>query len=125
MARLGRGTFEPIVWMNHNLPESAKVLYIGEARAYYARHPVVWSTAYDQHPLDTFARPPVTAEELWMRLRAADITHIYANFSEWRRLRQNYNYLLDIDNGALRTMLQERAREIHDAPVGQVWELNP
>src|ERR1043166_5930812 len=53
VARMGRGTFEPIVWMNHNLPADATVLYIGEARAYYAKQHVLWSTAFDQHPLTT------------------------------------------------------------------------
>ena len=124
IARMGRGTFEPIVWMNHHLPADATVLYVGEARAYYARQRVLWSTAFDQHPLDLLARPPTSAEQLWRKLRARGVTHVYVNFSEWERLRANYGYLLDIDTTAFRQLLQEHAKQVHTSGRGAVWELN-
>jgi len=110
VTRLGHGVFEPIVWMNHNLSDDAKVLYVGEARTHYARHPVIWSTAFDQHPL----LHGVTGA-----------THIYINFSEWERLRVHYNYLLDLDGNAFRKFLKEHARIIHEHGRGKVYELTP
>ena len=54
LARINHGgTFEAILWMNEHLPATATVLYVGEARTYYTRHRVLWSTAFDRHPLDT------------------------------------------------------------------------
>ncbi len=110
VAQIGHGMFEPILWMNHNLPATARVLYIGEARTHYARHPVVWATAFDQHPL----------------LRGMDdVTHVYINNSEWERLRLNYDYLLDLDTAAFRHFMEQHARPIHISGRNVVFELTP
>lgn len=105
---IGNEMLEPIIWMNHNLPANARVLYIGEARTHYARHDVLWATAYDQHPV---LRP------------SAGITHVYINFSEWQRLSANYDYLSDLDNGAFRRWLQEHGQIIHTNHRNQVWAI--
>jgi hypothetical protein len=101
VARMGRGTFEPVVWMNQNLPATAKVLYVGEARAYHARHEVVWCTAFDKFP-------PTN-----------DVTHVYVNYSELNRLRNHYGYPrgLDVEE------LLGRAREIHRSRFAAVYAL--
>ncbi len=115
LGRLGGGMFEPILWMNENLPAQARVLYIGEARVHHARHPVVWATAFDRHP--------VTRADL----TELGVTHVYANFSEWRRLTQNYDYLRDFDHAGFRRFLQDpqKARLIFDRDRYKVWELIP
>jgi hypothetical protein len=122
-SRAGDQTFEPIQWMNRNLPATARVLYVGEARVYYARHAVLWSTAFDRHPLDELAKPPTDAERLLAALRARGVTHVYVNFSEWERLRSHYEYLLHIDSDAFRNLLQRHARQIHATGRKVVWEL--
>ncbi len=110
VAQIGHGMFEPTLWMNHNLPATARVLYIGEARTHYARHPVVWATAFDQHPL----------------LRGMDdVTHVYINDSEWERLRLNYDYLLDLDTVTFRHFMEQHARPIHISGHNVVYELTP
>jgi len=121
--RMGGGLFEPILWMNRHLPPTAKVLYVGEARPYYAHHTVLWSTAFDKHLLDEINPLPTGVAQLRDALSERGITHVYVNFSEWERLRVNYNYLLDIDTAALRKVLQEHANEIHAHKRGVVWEL--
>jgi Dolichyl-phosphate-mannose-protein mannosyltransferase len=123
IARIGRGALEPIEWMNQNLPADAKVLYVGEGRAYYAKQTVLWSTAFDQHPLDEIDRVPADVESLREALHARGIKYVYVNFSEWERLRAHYNYLLDIDNTALRNLLQQHAKQIHTFGRGIVWGL--
>jgi len=112
IARMGRGMFEPIVWMNHNLPAGPKVLYVGEARAYYARQQVLWSTAFDQHPLTTMNN--------WNA-----ITHVYINTSELNRLHTNYGYLREADLERLTGLLDNRARLIHQSGRSAVYELEP
>ena len=121
--RMGGGLFEPILWMNRHLPATVKVLYVGEARPYYAHHTVLWSTAFDKHLLDEINPLPTGVAQLRDALSERGITHVYVNFSEWERLRVNYNYLLDIDTAALRKVLQEHANEIHAHKRGVVWEL--
>jgi 4-amino-4-deoxy-L-arabinose transferase-like glycosyltransferase len=123
VARMGRGVLEPIVWMNQNLPKDAKVLYIGEARAYYAKHPVIWSTAFDQHPLTAISNKATTAEELLAALRTQGVTHVYVNFSELQRLQSGYDYMADANWNLIRGFLQRQAREIHKSGRSIVYEL--
>jgi hypothetical protein len=124
VAQMGRDTFEPVVWMNRHLPVEATVLYVGEARTFYARHRLLWSTAFDRHPLDTLARPPTDGDRLWQALRAAGVQYVYVNFPEWDRLRSHYDYLARIDTLAFQHVLQEHAKQIHVSRRGTVWELN-
>lgn len=107
VARIGNEALEPIVWMNEHLPAAAKVLYVGEARAYYARHTVVWSTGFDQ-----FVEHATTG-----------VTHVYVNYSELRRLHDHYGYPHGLDVEALLRSLPERARLIHQGRQGAVYEL--
>ncbi len=110
--------------MNEHLPATATVLYVGEARTYYTRHRVLWSTAFDRHLLDSLDRPPTDPGQLFRDLRARGVTHVYVNFAEWHRLRTNYGYLQDIDEGAFQRLLQEHARQMHVTSQGAVWELD-
>jgi hypothetical protein len=123
IARMGKGVLEPVIWMNENLPKDAKVLYVGEARAYYARQPVLWSTAFDQHPLAAMSREAETTDELLAAMRARGITHVYVNFPELERLRVGYNYMLDANWNLIRNTLQRHATEIHGSARGIVYEL--
>lgn len=117
VARMGRGTFEPVVWMNQNLPASAKVLYVGEARTYYDRHAVLWSTAFDQPPFRWLAGRD------WMpELRRLGVTHIYVNRSELVRLQRNYGYLENLDWHFFGRWL-EQTRVVHQSETGIVCEL--
>jgi len=94
LVELGRGMFEPIVWMNENLPATARVLYIGEARIHHARHPVVWASAYDQFLADA----------------TNGVTHVYINFSELNRISKNYGYPRGLD---LALVQRHCGRELH------------
>jgi hypothetical protein len=123
IARIGKGVLEPEIWMNENLPKGAAVLYVGEARAYYATQPVWWSTAFDHHPLTAMSREAQTADELLAALRARGITHVYMNFSELQRLQKGYNYMLEANWNRIRNTLQQHATEIHRSARGIVYEL--
>ena len=123
IARMGKGVLEPIVWMNENLPVGAKVLYVGESRVYYAKHPVLWSTAFDQHPLTAMSNGAKTEEELAAALRTRGITHVYINFAELDRLRRGYNYMVDANWNLIRYTLQHQATEVHRTGRRVVYEL--
>jgi len=121
--QMGGGLFEPIVWMNHHLPMSAKVLYIGEARVYYARHAVVWSTVFDQPPLETMLRQSPDARGLFDLMRRQHITHVYVNTIEYNRLRKSYGYMPDVDPKFLEGFLEKYARPVHVTGPCAVYEL--
>jgi hypothetical protein len=76
------------------------VLYVGEARAYYARHEVVWATAFDRFASDA----------------TNGVTHVYVNFSELKRLHDGYGYPRGLD------VREHIGREIHRMERGAVFE---
>ena len=118
VAHMGSGAFEPIVWMNHHLPATAAVLYLGETRAYYAQHRVFWSTAFDQDLLATRTKEATAPDSFPADLRAHGISHIYMNWSELLRLQLNYGYLRDLKWPVIQRMLQDGYLQ----PV-HVWRL--
>jgi hypothetical protein len=123
VAQMGRGVLEPIVWMNKNLPKDAKVLYIGEARAYYADQTVLWSTAFDQHPLTAMSQQARTADELLAALRAQGIQYVYVNYSELDRLRRGYDYLAKANWPVIQDLLEHHSRDLHTFGRRIVYEL--
>jgi hypothetical protein len=123
IARMGKGVLEPVIWMNENLPSGAKVLYVGEGRVYYAKHPVLWSTAFDQQPLTAMSNEAKTTEELLAALRTKGITHVYVNFAEADRLRRGYDYMRDANGNLIQNMLRHNATEVHRTARGAVYEL--
>ena len=123
IARIGRGALEPIIWMNKHLPQDAKVLYVGEARVYYAKNPVLWSTAFDQHPLAAMSKESTSTEDLLVRLRAHGVTHVYVNQSELARLRNGYRYMSDAKWNLIDDLLQNHAQSIHTSGSRIVYAL--
>ena len=110
VAQVGKGVLEPIVWMNENLPASAKVLYVGEARAYYAKQSVVYSTAFDQNPLTAMSRDRRRRRRNWWRRCGREgITHVYVNSSELNRLQHGYGYMADANWGLIQDTLRSGA----------------
>ena len=95
--------FAPVVWMNENLPATAKILYVGEARVALARHAVVWVTAFDQFPVDA----------------TNGLTHVYWNSSELNRLYEHYGYPRGLDLALVQAHL---GREIYRTGSNAVFE---
>ncbi len=75
-----------IDWANHNLPETAKILFIGEARELYAERKTIAGWADDYHPVVMFSRSTKNGKELWKKLKEERVTHILFNVPEARRL---------------------------------------
>jgi hypothetical protein len=64
-------------WMDDNLPADAKVLFIGESRAFYSERDFIAATVYDHNPFWVAAREAGSAGELRERLRGMGVTHIF------------------------------------------------
>jgi 4-amino-4-deoxy-L-arabinose transferase-like glycosyltransferase len=121
--RMGGGMFEPILWMNRHLPSTAKVLYVGEARVYYARNPVIWSTAFDQHALSEMSREAATTAQWYNLLRQHGIAYIYINSVELARLSKSYGFLRDVNWRTFYEMLREYAELVHETDRTAVYQL--
>jgi hypothetical protein len=121
--RMGGSMYAPIVWMNQHLPSTVKVLYVGEARVYYARNPVVWSTAFDQHVLSEMSRKATTTAEWYDLLRQHGIAYIYVNSVELARLSKSYGYLRDVNWQMFGEVIREHAQLVHESGPSAVYEL--
>jgi hypothetical protein len=123
--QVGKGVLGPIIWMNENLPGNAKVLYVGEARVYDAKHSVVYGTAFDQNPLTAMSRAAKSPEELVAALRMQGVTHVYVNYSELNRLQHGYDYMTDANWSLIQdTLNQEQfAKVVHTSGRRVVYEL--
>lgn len=100
-------------WMNKNLAPAATVLYVGEDRTYYARHKVIYRTAYGERVLTKLAGKPQTADEWQAALRKTDVAHV---FVDWDRLGWQadfYGDIEDVDWRAFDAFLKERGRLIY------------
>jgi len=69
--------FSAARWMNANLPPSAKVLLVGESRAFYLERDYVAATVFDHNPFWTAAAAAKDAADLRERLRAMGVTHLF------------------------------------------------
>jgi hypothetical protein len=125
LACVGKGVLEPIIWMNEHLSRDAKVLYVGEARAYDARQSVVYSTAFDRNPLTAMSRLATTPEELAAALRGQGFTYLYMNSPEVDRLRHGYDYMAGANWALVQDTLEQKrfARVVHVYGRRTVYEL--
>ncbi len=103
LAQAAPNAFAPIQWMNDNLPATAKVLFVGEARVALVRSAVVWATAFDQFPAGL----------------TNGLTHVYLNVSEFNRLHDHYGYPRGLDWSQVQAHL---GREIHRTGGSAVFE---
>jgi len=124
VGRWGGGMFEPVIWMNRNLPSTVKVLYVAEARIFIARHAVVWSSPHDQHLLAQLSQSSTDSGRLLLELRQQGITHIYMNDRELKRRPPIFVYMDQINWNMFNELLERHAHVVHSEPNGTVYELN-
>ena len=71
----------------------AKLLMIGEARAFHFSRNAVAPSPFDRHPLATWVQDAPSPEDLARRLASEGITHVVLNVREFRRLHDKYGVL--------------------------------
>jgi len=76
--------------INQELPDNAKVLLVGEARALYVRRNADYYVAFNRNPLLEMVHDAVDAPAMMDRLREKGYTHVLVNWSEIRRLERTY-----------------------------------
>ncbi len=75
------------------LPPDARVLFIGETRAYHFARAGIAPSAMDSHPLSRWVAEASSPEALAVRLAREGITHVVLNVREFHRLHKSYGYL--------------------------------
>ncbi|MBI5209437.1 MAG: glycosyltransferase family 39 protein [Elusimicrobia bacterium] len=74
--------YSAMAFIDEKLPPDARVLFLGEARAYYCERDFIASTVFDLNPFWTELRGSADAAELSRRLKAMGVTHLFLNASE-------------------------------------------
>ncbi|MBP2673431.1 MAG: hypothetical protein H6Q84_271 [Deltaproteobacteria bacterium] len=77
-------------FVNSSLPESARILFIGESCPYPFARDVVVASPFDFHPLQGIATADRPPDEVSRILAEEGYTHVLFNESEWRRLSASY-----------------------------------
>ncbi len=99
--------FDAVRWASSSLPQSSKVLFVGEARGYYARFPHVTRATTRQPLLVELARAGGGQVELSSRLREMGFTHLLLSSSEIERIAAMRGpAYLGNDNSAVRHSVQ-------------------
>ncbi|MDY6914546.1 MAG: glycosyltransferase family 39 protein [Planctomycetota bacterium] len=81
------------IWKDaHQLPQGAKILLVGDAKAFYFPPGTLYATAFDTHPLAAIIDRGKTPGEIIDELRAMGVTHLWFDWPEIRRLATTYGY---------------------------------
>jgi len=75
-----------INWANQNLPETVRILFLGETRGLYTERQIVFSFVNDWTHIVEYSRLSKNGDELAEKLRREKITHILLNVPEAKRL---------------------------------------
>ncbi len=78
--------YETISWANDNLPEDSKILFMGECRGYYSKKNYIAQTIADLNPLNEWIKTVENEKELYELLKENNVTHIFLNVPEAKRL---------------------------------------
>lgn len=102
-------------YANENLPATAKVMLLGEARSHGLKRDMLVSTAHDNTPFCLWAEASQTPQELREKVRDEKVTHILVNLTEGRRLHQSYRML------KMSPSAQEIARQFWDLYIKEIY----
>ncbi|MHC4562454.1 MAG: ArnT family glycosyltransferase [Planctomycetota bacterium] len=79
-------------WQQLALPEQARAMLVGEARAYYMPPETVYATTFDAHPLAEMLETGLSPQDVLAKFQADGITHIIVNWEEIVRLAHTYGH---------------------------------
>lgn len=112
-------------WMGNNLPPGAHVLFVGEARVFYAPYRVAANTVYDRSILGEMVARSHTPANLLDEMRRRGLTHIYINDDEMTRVSRNYDYLKEMNWPLFREFLARHTKLFFQNNAHSVYEIVP
>jgi 4-amino-4-deoxy-L-arabinose transferase-like glycosyltransferase len=83
--------YPAISYINNELPDSSKILFIGDNQTYYCEKPLLSNSPLDRSIIVETVRNSKDSKEVKDNLRAMGITHIYYNASEVKRTQETYS----------------------------------
>jgi hypothetical protein len=93
--------------INHELPPDAKILLVGEARAFYFQRDVEYCVVFNRNPFFEVVRASKTPHQVLHWLREKGCTHVLVNWSEVRRLADSYGFSSAVDARLLDKMFAQ------------------
>ena len=112
-------------FINQNLPQDAKVLFIGEERGFYCERKFITASVFDVNPMAALADASVDADALLTNLRQAGVTHLLVNIGSehYQRWLQG---LTPGNRTKYETLIRSKAKLIFDynkqsAPNDRSW----
>jgi hypothetical protein len=82
--------------VNRELPEDARILLVGEARALYFRRAVDYFVVFNRNPFVETVRAAASDEDIVAWLRDRGYTHVLVNWLEVARLARTYGFAEEI-----------------------------
>lgn len=89
--------YEYFKLVNDELPGYAKILLVGEARAFYFRRPVSYNVVFNRNPFAQVVRTSRSERQILDWLADEGYTHVLVNWLEIQRLRTSYGFPAEID----------------------------
>ncbi len=74
------------------LPEGARLMLVGESKAFYFPPSARYAVVFNAQPLDELARADLTGEEMLARLKEMGVTHLWFDWAEIIRLAGTYGF---------------------------------
>lgn len=87
-----RDYYGVISYINHNLPQESKILFIGEVRSYYCQRDKLVSTQFDTNIILDLIRKSENIEALMNNLKRLKITHVFYNAAGKKWLMEYFDY---------------------------------
>ncbi|MDI6641459.1 MAG: glycosyltransferase family 39 protein, partial [Elusimicrobiota bacterium] len=78
--------YQVVEWINENIPESDKILLLGECRGYYIKRKFLTHMVDVPNPLKEYCKDVNSGDELYIKLKKDGIAYILFNVPEARRL---------------------------------------
>ncbi|MBI4351262.1 MAG: phospholipid carrier-dependent glycosyltransferase [Elusimicrobia bacterium] len=117
--------YSGLKFMNEKTGPGAKVLLIGDERSFYLKKDFIVSSVYDRTAVVEYAAASKDGEDLYARLRADGVTHLFLNAAEAIRLGGNYRifYWDERARGVFYSFWERHVKEVfsfEEAQNGQV-----
>jgi hypothetical protein len=102
----------------NGLQSKSKILFLGETRSAYVKHPAIVSSTFDQNPLWRWVSEAQNSAELLHRFRRENVEFIFCNWKEYARVAEKVGMLpVDILPPAFAAQLKLNGRTRTGLPL--------
>ncbi len=114
------GSYEHLAVINHELPPDARILSVGDARAFYFEKPNDYCVVFNRSPFEAVAESAKNPAEIIEWLIQEQYTHVFVNWWEIGRLRaSSYGFPNVIDPNLFKRLEIAGLQRTHTFTTGQ------